>query len=169
MMRETHHNFALFRAAALLFPASDPEQESDRVVNLQADRHQSAFETYAVALWVLATANAYTAVWLFGGRHPAVALAAAFIPSLFIVQVPSYVMGTVVMPPIRAVTGTRGADNLRVNSTVLMLLMIAASLYFARSEHWVRFVAWQFLGFVALDAVVAAVLFVVKGGRRSAR
>jgi hypothetical protein len=40
--------------------------------------------------------------------------------------------------------------------------MTAASAYFARSQSWARFVAWQFLAVLALNAIAAVVVLLLR-------
>ena len=58
------------------------------------------------------------------------------------------------------------AFNHRINSVVLFVILFLATSYFATTPLWVRFVAWAVLAVFALNAIAAAILFLL---RRSVR
>jgi hypothetical protein len=148
----SRHNFALFRLAAYLrLRRARPEV---RDVFLVIDRHQSATETWMVMCWLIATLACYLAVSLFAGWHVAIALAIALPLSVALLEVPALISALTIAPFAR--------DGIRVNSIVVMLLFTAASAYFAMRPTWVRFIAWQFLAVLALNAIAAVIVFALR-------
>lgn len=148
----SRHNFALFRLAAFLgLQRARPEH---RDVILVIDRHQSATETWMVLWWLTLTLACYLAATLFAGWHVAIAIAIALPLAFALLEVPAIVS---------ALTFARFSRNgIRVNGMVVMLLFTAASAYFATRPTWVRFVAWQFLALLALNAIAAAIVFALR-------
>jgi hypothetical protein len=145
----SRHNFALFRLAAYLrLRRAKPEP---RNVSLMIDRHQSTTETWIVLSWIVFTMSCYCAATLFRNLHVALAL---------LISLPIVFVLLHVLPIVTALTiAPLFRNHIRVNSFLVMLMFAAASAYFAVRPGWVRFVAWQFLGMLALDAVAAVVVF----------
>lgn len=148
----SRHNFALFRVAAFLrLRRARPEQ---RDVVLVIDRHQSSVETWTVMSWLIATLACYLAVTLFANWPVAVALLVSLPLAFALLEVP---------PIVSAMTIARFTENkLHVNGTVVMLMFTAASAYFATRPTWIRFVAWQFLALLALNAIAAVIAFALR-------
>ncbi len=148
----SRHNFALFRLAAYLhLRRARPEA---RDVFLVIDRHQSATETWMVMCWLIATLACYLAVTLFAGWHVVTALAISLPLSVALLEVPALISALTIAPFAR--------DGIRVNSIAVMFLFTAASAYFATRPTWVRFIAWQFLALLALNAIAAVIVFVLR-------
>jgi hypothetical protein len=125
-----------------------------RDVILVIDRHQSATEMWMVMCWLIATLACYLAVTLFAGWHVAIALAIALPLSVALLEVPAIISALTIAPFAR--------DGIRVNSIVVVLLFTAASAYFATRPTWVRFIAWQFLALLALNAIAAVIVFALR-------
>ena len=148
----SRHNFALFRLAAYLrLRRAQPEV---RDVILVIDRHQSVTETWMVMSWLIVTLACYLAVTLFAGWHVAIALVISLPLSVALLEVPAIVSALTIAPFAR--------NGIRTNSIVVMLLFTAASAYFATRPTWVRFVAWQFLALLALNAIAAVIVFALR-------
>ena len=148
----SRHNFALFRLGAFLrLRRAKPEY---RDVILVIDRHQSAFETWTVMCWLIATLACYLAVTLFANWHVVLGLAVSLPLAIALLEVPAIVSALTIAPFTH--------DKIHVNGTVVMLLFAAASVYFATRPAWIRFVAWQFLALLALNAIAAVVVFALR-------
>lgn len=136
-------HFALFRLVAFLrLRGMAPRPR--RGIILVADRHQSAFENYAVSIWMVVTLACYVAYEL-----PAL-WPLALLLALTAMQVVVVVCGLI-------------ARGERANSIVMMSLFLLAAAYYARAATWVRFVAWQVLAFAALNALSALLVFALRG------
>jgi hypothetical protein len=146
----SRHNFALFRLAAYLkLRRASPEHWDGTMV---IDRHQSAAETWLVMSWMTLTFACYLAVTLFAGWHIAPALLVSMPLAIVLFEVPA-IISALTIAPVFHISGSR------VNGFVIMLLFSAVSAYFARHPSWIRFVAWQFLALMALNAVAVMVVF----------
>jgi hypothetical protein len=152
----SRHNFALFRLIAYLrLRRAQPEH---RNVILIIDRHQSAGETWLVMSWVTLTFACYLAATVFVDWHIALALPVSLPLAVVLLEVPAILSALTIAPLFNAVARNR-THGFHVNGVVIMLLFSAASAYFARHPSWVRFVAWQFLALLALNAIAAMVVF----------
>ena len=144
----SRHRFALFRLFAFLrLRNAKPERREGLM--LVVDRDQTAIEHHGISLWIVLTATCYVAATLFAAWPVALALPVAFVVAAGAVEVPMVLAGLVVPS--------------RVNSVLLMSILIAAAAYFATQRTWVRFAAWQFLALVALNAVAAMIVFLLRG------
>lgn len=147
----SRHHFALFRLAAYLrLRTAKPSPVRDDLV-LAIDRGQSAFENYGIAIWVVLTITCYFAGDVFE-RWP---LAAAIAVSLVLAMITTFI-------PLCIVGSVRRGNNIRLNSVIAMTLLIAAALYYATATSWLRFVAWQFLALVALNALAAVIVLLLR-------
>lgn len=148
--------FALFRLFAFVrMRAAKPEP---RDVALVIDRNQSVIESYTISAWTALTVVCYLAETLLDSWPLPLAFIAA-IPLVNVVfEIPIILLGTIVR---------RDRNNLDTQSAFLMVLLSAASLYIALAESfarsWIRFAAWQFLALVALNAIAAALMFLLRG------
>lgn len=154
----SRHNAALFRLIAYLKLRRARPEPCDAILII--DRHQSAMETWLVTSWVTATLACYLAATLFVELHPALALPVSLPIAVALLEVPAIVSALTIAPLWNATTN--GTDGIRVNSFVVMLLFVAASAYFATRATWVRFVAWQFLALLALNAIAAVIVFALR-------
>jgi len=152
----SRHNFALFRLAAYLRLRRARPEHRDGILII--DRHQSATETWLVTSWVTLTFACYLATTLFVDWHLAPALLVSLPLAVVLLEVPAILSALTIAPLFRSVSGDL-AKGYRVNGVVIMLLFGAASAYFARHPTWIRFVAWQFLALVTLNALAAAIAF----------
>lgn len=152
----SRHNFALFRLAAYLcLRRARPEQRGGILV---IDRHQSTMETWLVMSWVTLTFACYLATTLFVDWHIALALPVSLPLAIVLLEVPAILSALTIAPLFESIAGAR-TNGFRVNGVVIMLLFSAASAYFARHPSWIRFVAWQFLALLALNAIAAMIVF----------
>ena len=159
MNAAARHRFALFRLAALL---RTPKPTTPANVVLFMNRDQNAIDHYAASLWIVLTLTCYLAATLFARWPIAAALLVGFLIAATLVQIVVAFLCLITM---------RVAQRQRINSAALMALLIALAAYFARATSWVRFVAWLFLAVVALNALAAAVVFLLRdriGGAPSA-
>jgi hypothetical protein len=146
----SRHNFALFRLWAYLrLRSARPEHYDGTLV---IDRHQSAAETWVVMSWMTLTFACYLAATLFAGWHIAPALLVSMPLAIVLIEVPAILSALTIAPLFRI-------NSSRVNGFVIMLLFGAVSVYFARHPSWIRFVAWQFLALLALNAMAAMIAF----------
>ena len=149
----SRHRYALFRLAGYLRLRGAAPRALRNDLVLMIDRDQSAFENYAIGLWIVLTIACYFSGVLLA-RWP---LPLAFLASIFLatiaLHIPTCLFG--VLRPDR--------NNIRWNSAINMLLLMAVALYYANAESWVRFAAWQFLALAALNAAAAVVVFLLRG------
>jgi hypothetical protein len=147
----SRYRFAIFRLYALLRLAMSSSESGGGEI-LQIDRDQSNEEQYAVALLVFVTVASYLAVLLPLVLPVAVAIA---IPLAGLaVQVPVYITGSLL--PARR-------DHASINGIVLMTIIAAASVFFARGATWAHFVAWFFLGTLVVNGTAACITFLLRG------
>jgi len=155
----SRHDHGLFRLAAYLrLRGARPEPHEGILV---IERQQSNVETWTVASWIMLTVTCYVAA-LFSAWPLPLALLAAVPLALLGVQAFLVIAGITIVPAWNAVAraGTRPA---RVNNLFFFLTMIAVSVWFATRATWVRFVAWQFFGILALNAIAAGIVFLLRG------
>ncbi len=141
----SRHNFALFRLIAYLRLRAATHEPDDVILVL--DRHQSNFETMLVACWLVITATCCFASMM---SWPA-AIAAGVLGT----QAAMVASGLL----IASLFPRRGV---RVNSMVVMALIATLAAYTTTRPAWLRFAGWQFLGFVAVNAVAAAIMFLLR-------
>lgn len=162
----SRYHFALFRLGAFLRLAAAVRQglgPPRRDLLFFVDRHQTAFEMYAVALWVTATATAYAGWWMAGFLPIQAAIPLSLPVAALAIELPMHLFSGVLVPLWHAVTGRRREVNLGTNSRVLMTVLLALSAWLVTVPSWVRLVAWQFIGVLALNTVAAAGLFFLRG------
>jgi hypothetical protein len=147
----SRHRFALFRLHAYLRLRGAKPQPTDGLI-LAIHPDQSAFDTYAVALWTMATMTCFLYALLVQVMIAPAALLLAVPLASIVIQAP-HAVGLIV----------RGGPNTGLISKILMLLFTVLSLHFARTATWVRFAAWQFLLLLALNALAALVMFALRG------
>ncbi len=147
----SRYSFALFRLYGFLKMRRARPQTAD--VALMIDRNQSATESFTVGAWILLTLAAYVAATLARWWTLPGALVAAIPIALLLINASIVVIGVLLIH--------RG-NNLRLNSIVLMALMTCAAAHFARAQSWVRFFAWQFLAVLALNALAAVCVLLLR-------
>lgn len=150
----SRHNFALFRLAAYLRLRNARAETRDEILFI--DRHQSAIETWAVGLWLVATLSCYLAMSWFPSWPLPLALAASFPLAWIGVQVVAVAIGILLTLIMRTDV------HLAVNSFLCMLLFACAAGWYATRPTWVRFVAWQFLAMLFLNAIAAVIVFLLR-------
>lgn len=156
----SRHSTALFRLAAYLgLRRARPEV---RGMILVIDRHQSATETWLVMCWVVLTAGCSVAATLFASWPAPLAVAAGVPVAIAALQIAAILSALIVGPLWRLVTRSRRIDSIAVNGAAVMLLVAAAAGYMATRPTWVRFAGWQFLLLLALNAVAAAIVFLLR-------
>ena len=146
----SRHRFALCRLYAFL-RLSAAKAEPREAVMLVVDRDQTAWEHHATSVWIVITVTCYLAATLFRALPVVLAIVVAIPVAAALIEVPIVAGGFLMRG--------RGGPN----GVFFMVLMIAASAYLARHASWVRFVAWQFLGVLAVNAVAAAIVFLLRG------
>jgi hypothetical protein len=156
----SRHNIALFRLAAWWKLRRTKPEMRDMI--LVIDRHQSATETWVVMSWVVLTTACYLAATLFASWPAPLGIAVGVPIAIAGLEVPAILSALTVGPLWRAVTRPERLDSIDVNGAVVMLLFTAASAYFAARPSWIRFVGWQFLVLLALNAVAAAIVFLLR-------
>lgn len=131
-------HFALFRLFAIARMSSmEPRTRPGIIVAI--DRYQSTFENYTISAWYFATVSCF-----FAALMP---LPVAIAVASFVVQIPIYVVG-------------RGQ---RVNTIIFMSAATLAAVYLATTNTWIRYVAWQFLAILALNAIASLILLPMRG------
>lgn len=145
-------NFALFRLYAFVRMRLAKPQHAD--VSLVLDRNQNPVESAVLSTWTTATLACYAAGTWFADWPLPLALLAGIPVAITCLEIPIVAIGV----PLR-----HRANNIPLNSFMLMSLLIGTALYFARAQSWVRFAAWQFLGAVALNALAAGIVFLLRG------
>jgi hypothetical protein len=141
--------------------AARPEPQPGLMLMIDAD--QSAVECYSVSMWVWLTTSAYFAVELSKRWPLALAIVVALPLASLAMQVPLYAMGTLVLPAVQALARPRAIGLAAVNSAFTIALQVIAASFYALEQTWVRFVAWQFLGILLLNAIAAAFVFLLRG------
>jgi hypothetical protein len=161
----SRYDAAIFRLVAFARLSSALRRgltpESDQVI-LFVDRNQSVAETYLTATWMTLTFAAFTTFVLSSSMSVWLALATAVPATLVLIEVPLYVSGLVLRPIWNRITGRRNVNGMHFTASVYLLLMLGLSLHFTRSEEWVRFVAWQFLGVVALNLAAVPLVHLLR-------
>jgi hypothetical protein len=143
----SRHRFAIARLYAFLrLRGAKPEPREGLM--MVVDRDQTAFEHHGVSLWIVATVACYLAASLFRALPLPAALLVSIPVAAIVVEVPVVSGGFLF----------RG----RANGVFFMILFTAVSAYFARQTSWVRFAAWQVFAVMALNAIAAAILLLLR-------
>jgi hypothetical protein len=155
-------NFALFRLMAYLrLRTSNPE--STPGIALSIERHQSATENYLVAACVLALWIAFTATMLASVMPFPLACIIAFPAAALIVHlVPMCLVGLLVAPASRKITGHSAPDNLAISSAIMIIMTIAAAALLAAGTSPVRYAGTAFLFLTAINALASVVVFTMR-------
>lgn len=155
----SRHNFALFRLFAYLRLLR--AKQGSTLSMFVIDRHQSAFETWTVGLWLLLASSCYLAEMFSPQLTLPFALLAGFVVALSAVQAGIVILGLTVAPLWKKLIRS---DILpfRVNAFTFMLLFAAASGWASLRPTWVRFVGWSSLGAFVLNVVAAALLHLMR-------
>lgn len=157
----SRYNFAIFRLAAYLrLRRARPEPAH---VSFFVDRHQSATETWLVAVWTTLTVACYIAAAAFADWPLFASLPLAVVLSAVVgIELPVVVSGAIIAPIWKALTRMKGDNHIRFNSTVVMMMFILAAVHFATAESWARYAAWQFLAIVVVNAIAAVIVFLLR-------
>lgn len=148
----SRHRFAIVRLYALMRLATAKPAQTEVEYVLPIDRDQSSHEQYAVAAWIYVTAVAYIA-----------ALLPLVTPVAVVVALP--IAALALHGPLLLVGATlpKWTRYESVHAKILMTVMAALALWFAQHEAWPRFVAWFFLGVLALNGIAALIAFALRG------
>lgn len=149
----SRHCYALFRLFAYLRLRNARPERSD--IMLAIERHQSNMETMLVAAWMVLTVAGCLAGTTFPSWHLALAIPAAILAAMLSIQILMIVSALVIAPLFPG-------PGARVNSIVLMTLTAALAAYSAMQASWMRFAGLQFLALVALNAIAAAIMFLLR-------
>jgi hypothetical protein len=150
----SRHNFALFRLLAYLRLRNARPLPAEVILGI--DRHQSNTETWTVTAWVTVMATIFIATVF------AVPLALSFILAVLGFQVALITSGLTLAPLWNAVTRL-DTPGVKVSSFAIMALLAAGAAYCTTRPTWVRFAGWQFLAMLALNAVAAVIVFLLRG------
>ena len=145
----SRHHFALFRLYAFLRLAGAKPQPREGLV-LVIDRDQTAFEHHGASIWIMLTLMCYIAAGLSAAWPLPLAIAASIPIAAIVIEIPMYVSGLLLR---------QGAW---LNGIATLLFMAGLSAYFARQGSWARFVAYQFFAVLAINAVAAIVVFLLR-------
>jgi hypothetical protein len=159
------------RAAAPFPSASDAQRNPSLMgppehIVLALDRDQSAIEQYSVALWYLVSVTCFTAALLPLPVPTALAAACVIIAVAF--HIPMVISGTLIGPIRRWLRPEASADNHHYLAILYMTPALLASLYFAVSHSWARWIAWIFLGLVCVNAVARVIFWMLRERVRAA-
>jgi hypothetical protein len=153
-------HFALFRLFAYLRLRATKPQPSRGVV-MVVDQYQSAGENYAVTICIFVVMISFVTALLNPTMSLPAACAIALPAAAVIIQVQIVLTG-VIITIARKVAPTEG-DNLAVSSIALMTLTIGAAIFTFIRDSPARFVAGAFLLLVALNAIAAVLVFLMRG------
>jgi hypothetical protein len=147
----SRHHFALAKLVAMVAMTRATTEKTSLRRIYAIERDQNTVEHYSIAIWLYLTGTAY----LMAVTPPIAWIVMPWIAGLAL-HVPCFTIG--------AIANQFGAiDNRKLNGVLTMALMLIASSYFALHDSPVRFVAWFFLGVVALNAVAAVVVWMLRG------
>ena len=141
----SRHRFALFRLGAYLRLrlTQTPLERGD--VALMIDPDQSAFESYSVAAWTVLMFSCYFSDFVSPFIAPLLTAVA--------VHIPICTVGLL----------RKNKNNIHLVGIITMSMLAFAAAMYATSASWLRFVAWQFFAFVALNALAAVIVFFLRG------
>lgn len=150
----SRHRFGLFRlwAYARLRSAA-PEPAPGLMLMVDAD--QSAVESYTASAWLALTTTGFIAAELSKLWPLAAAIAAAIPLACIALHLPLVVAPIILL--------RKGTGHAAINSTAIVVIHVAVAAYLMRDASWGRFVAWQFLAVLGLNAIAAAIVFLLRG------
>jgi hypothetical protein len=149
----SRHNLALFRLLAWLRLRN--ARPTPSAVILGIDRHQSNSETWIVTVWMLVMAT------IFVGEVLSVPLPLALVIAVAGFQAALITSGLTVAPLWNAVTRL-GTPGVKVSSFVIGAMLTAGAAYCTTRPTWVRFAGWHFLAMLALNALAAVIVFLLR-------
>ena len=143
--------YSLFRVFAYMrMRAAKPEL---RDVSLMIDPDQNNLESHLVGIWATLTLACFAVGSLLASWPLPLAIPVAILIAITCLEIPIVIVGLL----------RKRENNIGLNSVLLMSLLIAAALYFARAQQlWMRIAAWQFLGGVTLNALAAPFAFLLR-------
>jgi hypothetical protein len=146
----SRHRFALPRLVAYTMLECGGKaatfEDVDHII-LSIDRDQSTIENYGASIWYLTALTCFIAAF--------VPLVLALPIALIVVEIPIYAFG---LP----------FGNRRITSAGYLLCGAGAALYFATQPSWMRFVAYAFLGVMALNAIASVIMWLLRHRVRAA-
>lgn len=143
-------HYGLFRLYAYLRIKTARPEPAD--VALVIDANQNRVESFSIGVWTTLTLACYAAGTWFAPWPLPLGLLAGIVVGMTGLQIPVILIGLML----------RTRNNISLTSGVMMALLIGAAALFARADSWIRFVAWQFLAVVTLNAVAAAIVFLLR-------
>lgn len=154
----SRYGYALFQLFAYFRLRNAKPEPRDAILVL--DRHQSNVETWIVCWWLIGTTACAIAGTLFAKRPLPVALAISLLLAIVGIQALAVASGLVIAPLWKLVTRL-DTPGMNVTSIVLVSLIGAACAYCTTRPGWVRFAGWQFFVVLALNALAAAIVFLM--------
>ena len=148
------HRFALFRLVSYFVLRAVGRQDK-RGIALAIDPDQSTMESYSVAAWLMIVLTCFAFVPLQSVMPAAIAAVLAVIAASAFLHMS--VLWAIVLP-----ARWRHENHIGLNSFMTMLFVTAFAAYFASWPTWIRYVALAFLATVALNAIAAAVAWLMR-------
>ena len=150
-------HFALFRLYAYIrLRAAKPEPVRGMILSI--DRDQSASESFLVTACVVLAASAYFAALFEDSMSAPAAYLVGIVAAIVSIQALIAIAGVVITFVLRRAVQSAGT----LISLLIMTLMIAAGIAVALSDSPARYVAVGFLTLVALNALAAIVVFLLR-------
>lgn len=150
-------NHSLFRLMAVVV-ASRLRVRNERGHVRVIDRHQNPIESYTIAAWQIVTISSYAAAFLV----PQIGWPAAVFLSIVIAALAVHV----IVVALGIVTGlfvsNRERDRSGIVTALTMLLLVCLAVRAVTLNNWARYVAALFLFFLLLNALSAAVLWLMR-------
>ena len=156
----SRHDFALFRLAAYVRLRVSRSEPDDSL--LAVERHQSTLEALLVGLWFFLTAACYLAASVFHRWPRVLGITVGFAVAIVLQQFVMMIFYYTLVPLWHAVTRKVRHSSIDLQSTLFLLSMTVVSAGVALGDSWVRFIAWQFLGVIAVNAVAALIVFALR-------
>lgn len=157
----TRFDFALFRLFAWFrLKTTHPEEKKGLVLSIE--RHQSAVENYLIGICVWVVIAAFLAS-IFAATLPLGAACLIALPAAgVLVSVEIVIMGTMIMPLIRKMTGVSGEAGIAANSVVTSAIALAAATLLAVGESPLRFIGYAYLIMIAANAIASVIVFLMQ-------
>lgn len=159
------HHFAVFRLIAFLRLRRARHENDD--VMLAVERHQSTFESLLVGFWIFGTAACYIAASLTSGWWIVPALIVSFLLALMLMQLIFVPTAALLMSILRRVQNTDARDSVDLHSAFHITLLTLVSFRYAFHSGWTRYVAWQFLFCLVVNACAAIAMFLLRHEARA--
>jgi O-antigen/teichoic acid export membrane protein len=154
-------DFALFRLFAYFrLKTIEPEETPGLVLSIE--RHQSAIENYMISFCVAVVLAAFLAS-ILDVTLPLVAACLLALPATAVlVALQIVMMGSVITPLVRKVTGMSGAACIAMNSILTSAIAIAAAILLAVSSSPLRHIGTAYLLLLAANAVASVLVFLMR-------